>query len=93
MRWSWIIIYRNCSCCTNYAELVYVKMKQCDGWRRYGGVMTLGSVKWVQCTHEAIATIKIIQDNEETIMNTCQHCLDEAKELNMKIVEVIEYEM
>lgn len=64
-------------------------MKQCDGWRRHGGLMTFGPVKWVQCTEEATVIIKIVQDNEETIMNACQHCLDEAKELNMKF-EIIE---
>lgn len=35
---------------------------QCEGWRRRGGMMTFGPVKWSQCSNDALNTkaIKVL---------------------------------
>ena len=61
---------------------------RCEGFRRYGGIMTLGPVTWEQCEEEAIVSIKVKQDGEISTFPACMICWKEA--IKTKEIEVIE---
>lgn len=54
------------------------KVIRCEGWRRHGGVFTLGPVVWQQCENEAITRITVVQDEKKKTFPACQTCLKEA---------------
>ena len=59
---------------------------RCEGYRRTGGMMTLGPVVWRQCPNDAIVMLKIKQVGEKaTSMPACMDCWNESKEPRWKI--------
>lgn len=54
------------------------KSIRCEGWRRYGGFMTLGPVTWEQCENDAVVNLMIIQDGEKQNKPACITCWEEA---------------
>ena len=61
--------------------------KRCEGYRRYGGVFTLGPVKWEQCKENAIVTLKVKQDNKIETSLACQTCWNECLDNKIEIIE------
>jgi hypothetical protein len=66
------------------------KKTQCEGWRRYGGVFTLGPVKWEQCKETATVTALITNPDEKPKgFAACDHCLIEAlTTTGMKVAKI-----
>jgi hypothetical protein len=63
---------------------------RCEGWRRYGGMMTLGPVTWRQCEEEGIVSIKVKQDGEIATFPACKICWKEAiTDKDIEIIEVV----
>lgn len=61
---------------------------QCEGWRRRGGMMTLGPVKWSQCENDAIVIVEVVQDGKTTTTPACMICWQEGIERNVQINKV-----
>lgn len=61
---------------------------RCEGWRRYGGALTLGPVEWKQCKEEAIVMIETEQESKITILPGCLTCWNECIENNIQIRSV-----
>jgi hypothetical protein len=67
--------------------------KQCEGWRRYGGVFTFGPVRWEQCKNDSIVMLTVRQEEENTHkmkteeLPSCQTCWDECKKNDIEIKE------
>ena len=55
---------------------------QCEGWRRTGGVFTLGLPKWEQCKKDAIVLLTVKNQDEIHFREfpACMICWKEAKE-------------
>lgn len=62
---------------------------KCEGYRRYGGAFTLGPVKWVQCTNDAIVNITFVQDEKELTLPGCMECWQECIENKLNIKSVV----
>jgi len=60
---------------------------QCEGWRRYGGIMTFGPVKWEQCKENATAMLKVDQEKVEDLP-ACPICWKEVIENKITILGV-----
>lgn len=62
---------------------------RCEGWRRTGGVFTLGPVTWKQCENSGIVTLKF-KDAESGKVKTlpaCKECWGECLSAGIKIIE------
>lgn len=66
---------------------------RCEGYRRNGGMMTLGPVRWEQCRNTATVNITVEQDGETKTFPACKTCWKEAIEADkIKILEVVPIE-
>lgn len=65
------------------------EITQCAGERRYGGIMTLGPVKWEKCKNKpvVIVTIEHAKNDKENIP-ICMDCWKEGIENKLKILKV-----
>lgn len=63
---------------------------RCEGWRRKGGMMTLGNPEWRQCQNEATVKITFKQGKEpEKELPGCSFCWEDCERNdNIKIVSV-----
>jgi len=61
---------------------------RCEGYRRYGGVFSLGPVTWAQCSEEAVVMITVTQDGETKSFPACFTCWHEALETGIKVSDV-----
>ena len=59
---------------------------RCEGWRRRGGVFTLGPVKWSQCENDAIVALRVKQETEQELPS-CMKCWREAVERGIDILK------
>ena len=59
---------------------------RCEGWRRRGGVFTLGPVKWSQCENQAVVMLRVKQETEQKLP-ACMECWREAVEHEMDILD------
>jgi len=55
---------------------------RCEGYRRRGGALTLGPVRWEQCNNEAIVILTVKQEKIEKLPS-CSICWQEC--INNKI--------
>ena len=64
---------------------------RCEGYRRHGGIFTLGPVKWVQCEEEAVVRLEVKQkeDDGTTVFPACLTCWKEAVNYDDKYVKVL----
>lgn len=61
---------------------------RCEGYRRYGGFMTLGSpTSWEQCKETATVLLKVKQKDGTKTLPACQTCWNEA--LQTKGIKII----
>ena len=60
---------------------------QCEGWRRYGGIMTFGPPRWEQCKNEATINMTVEQEGKVSTLPACNICWNEAIERDMKIIK------
>ena len=45
---------------------------QCEGWRRTGGALSFGPVKWIQCENKATIMLQFKQGDEDiTALGAC----------------------
>lgn len=58
---------------------------RCEGWRRHGGMMTLGKPVWEQCQNEAVVLLEVEQEKIEK-MPSCMECWKEAIDKKIKIL-------
>lgn len=58
---------------------------RCEGWRRYGGVFTLGPVTWKQCDNEATVILEVVQDGKTELLPGCAICWQEAIDAGIQI--------
>lgn len=58
---------------------------RCQGYRRYGGMFTLGPVKWVQCENDAVVILEVSQESVEAFP-ACMDCWSEAIERKISIL-------
>lgn len=66
-----------------------MNLKQCGGWRRYGGIFTLGPVKWEHCKEKPLVLLKFENDHGKAqILPACMHCWNECKANGVKILSV-----
>jgi len=65
---------------------------RCEGWRRYGGAFTFGSVTWKQCENDAIVNLTVIQERKKETLPACLDCWNECIEKKIKIVKVVPIE-
>lgn len=63
--------------------------KQCEGWRRYGGVFTLGPVRWEQCKNTAVVILTVTQDGETKDFPACGKCWNECLERGMAVGKAV----
>ena len=63
------------------------KPKRCEGYRRYGGVFTLGPVRWEQCKEQGTVMLAVEQDGEVQTMPACLKCWNEVIEKKIKVIE------
>lgn len=61
---------------------------RCEGWRRRGGVFTLGPVTWEQCENDATVMLTVQQAKKVERMPACVVCWNEAMERCIKILAV-----
>lgn len=61
---------------------------RCEGYRRHGGVFTLGPVTWEQCDNDATVTLTVVQDGEESTLPGCVTCWNECIERGIEIKSV-----
>lgn len=61
---------------------------RCEGWRRHGGMFTLGPVTWSQCKNEAVVVIDLEQDGKREKLPGCMECWREAIDSGIKILSV-----
>jgi hypothetical protein len=64
-----------------------MKLK-CKGFRRYGGVFSLGPVKWEQC--KATPTVMIKVKNVKETQPACNHCWQELIDSDEQEIESVE---
>lgn len=62
--------------------------RRCEGWRRRGGVFTLGPVSWSQCERDATVLLKVKQDDETKSYPACVICWNKAVENHIEILHV-----
>ena len=61
---------------------------RCEGYRRNGGMMTFGPVKWEQCKNDATVIITVVQDGEKQTLPGCGECWQEAIDNKITILSV-----
>jgi len=54
------------------------KKIQCEGYRRRGGVFTLGPVSWSQCSNQATVQLTVTQERQTKTFPACEVCWKEA---------------
>lgn len=52
------------------------KGTRCEGWRRAGGVMSLGPPTWHQCKSRGVALLTVKNDQGTQTLPACQVCWD-----------------
>jgi hypothetical protein len=58
---------------------------RCEGYRRYGGALTIGLPRWVQCENNAVVLLTVEQDGKILEnLPTCLECWDEGVKLGAK---------
>ena len=62
-------------------------MKRCEGWRRYGGVFTLGPVTWKQCEAQGIVMLKFKDGKKVKKLPACKECWAECLTTGVVIIE------
>jgi hypothetical protein len=62
---------------------------QCEGYRRYGGALTIGLPRWEQCKNEAIVILEIKQKTIQKLP-ACNICWQESIESDT--IEIINVE-
>jgi hypothetical protein len=65
-----------------------MKIKRCEGYRKYGGAFSFGPPVWEQCKENAIVELTIKQEKTETFP-ACKTCWNEVLENKIKVVNVI----
>lgn len=58
---------------------------RCEGWRRHGGVFTLGPVRWTQCEKDAVVILRVKQEKISK-QPACLGCWNEGVERGIKIL-------
>jgi hypothetical protein len=68
-------------------------LKQCQGFRRYGGAFTLGPVRWEQCKEAPIVLITLISGTtgKPTTMPACNTCWLECINQKVELIKVEPY--
>jgi len=62
---------------------------RCQGWRRYGGVFTIGIPVWEQCKEVGTVMIKFKDEKGVRQLPACPHCWKETmKQEGLKILSV-----
>lgn len=64
-----------------------MKKNQCEGWRRYGGIFTLGPVKWKRCESVGVVLLKVRQTGVVKRVPACQECWNECIKNGIEIIE------
>lgn len=64
-------------------------MTRCEGYKRVGGVFTMGPVQWVQCTNDAIVRLRATQEGRTRTYPACKACHGRAVEAEITIVAVL----
>jgi len=59
---------------------------KCEGWRRYGGVMTLGKPQWARCTNDPVVFLTIQEGSESRVRAACGLCWQEVIDNNLTIL-------
>jgi len=59
---------------------------RCEGWKRRGGVFTLGPMQWSQCENDATVMLTVAQEKEETL-SACNECWKEGIERGITIIK------
>lgn len=49
---------------------------RCEGYRRYGGALTMGKPVWEQCKNDAVVMLTIAQEES---LPACLVCWEEAE--------------
>ena len=52
---------------------------RCEGWRRKGGIMTLGNPEWRQCQGQAVVNLTVKQGKEKKTLPSCLTCWEECE--------------
>lgn len=60
---------------------------RCEGYRRHGGVFSLGPVTWSQCTGASVVMLTIRKEGEAVTLPACQRCWDECIEGRIRIIK------
>lgn len=63
--------------------------QRCEGWRRYGGVFSLGPVTWVQCQSEGDVLLTIRENGVERTLPACKTCWQECIDTHIDIIRVV----
>lgn len=61
---------------------------KCEGYRKYGGVFSLGPITWKQCENDAVVMVEVEQDGKCEILPSCMVCWQEAIDTGMTILSV-----
>ena len=61
---------------------------RCEGWRKYGGMMTLGPVVWRQCENDATVMLEVEQEGVRQTLPGCAVCWQEAIDSGITILNV-----
>jgi len=60
---------------------------RCEGWRRHGGIFTLGPVEWEQCSSEAVMLLTVVQAGKITEdLPSCEACRQECQDRGIDIL-------
>jgi hypothetical protein len=61
---------------------------RCEGYRRYGGVFTLGTPHWEQCGNDASVLLTVEQDGKVSEdLPMCDVCWEEGRQAKINIIE------
>lgn len=61
---------------------------RCEGWRRRGGMMTLGLPTWEQCKEPGTVMLKFRQDGKVQTLPACAKCWEECRSKDS--IEILE---
>lgn len=62
--------------------------QDCRGWRRYGGIFTMGRPIWEQCPEPATVVLTVRQEGVQQEFPACQACWQECIENAVEILDV-----
>src|ERR1700749_4394239 len=62
---------------------------RCEGWRRRGGVFTLGPVVWEQCDQRGLVRITFIDNGKNRTLPACARCWNECIETGLEIIKTV----